>query len=242
MSSATVLNTLFGYDVCDSETDHRCEEGTSTPSAWNCRRFGQEQIRSLVQQIFFSGGAKTPRQVVFSGVDQSANVEEICLQVGHVLSAQTSGNVCIVDAIRRPLRIKESGDIKSQVSIQQGQEFDCIRDSALMASKRLWLVPSDVFFQSEKILSAAWLRGRLDELRLDFDYAIFQTAPTGQCSDGAILGHLCDGVVLMLTANSTRRVAAMKVKDRLFSANARLLGTVLSNRSFPIPEGIYRRL
>lgn len=241
MSSATVLNQ-FGYDLCDNETDHRWEERTSTPPAWNCRRFGQEQIRSLVQQVFFSGGARTPRCVVFSGVDQNANVEEICLQVGHVLSAQTSGSVCIVDAIRRPLHIKEPGDITLQASIQQGQEFDCIRDSALMVSKRLWLVPSDVFFQTETILSAAWLRGRLDELRLDFDYAIFQTAPIGQCSDGAILGHLCDGVVLMLTANSTRRVAAMKVKDRLFSANARLLGTVLSNRSFPIPEGIYRRL
>ena len=239
MSSATVLNTIFGYDVSTAETHRRQEEGTCNPHG---RRFGQEQIRSLVQQIFFSGAANTPRQVVFSGVDQNANVGEICLQVGHVLSAQTSGSVCIVEAIRQPLHIAESLDVKSQVPTHEREKFDCIRDSALMLSKRLWLVPSDVFLQREKILSAAWLRGRLDELRLDFDYAIFQTAPTGQCSDAAILGHLCDGVVLVLTANSTRRVAAMKVKDRLFSANARLLGTVLSNRSFPIPEGIYRRL
>jgi hypothetical protein len=32
------------------------------------------------------------------------------------------------------------------------------------------------------------------------------------------------------------------VKERLYSANARLLGTVLNDRKFPIPEKIYKRL
>jgi hypothetical protein len=32
------------------------------------------------------------------------------------------------------------------------------------------------------------------------------------------------------------------VKDMLQATNTRLLGTVLSERTFPIPAGIYRRL
>jgi hypothetical protein len=32
------------------------------------------------------------------------------------------------------------------------------------------------------------------------------------------------------------------VKDRLHASNARLLGTVLSDRTFPIPGALYRKL
>jgi Mrp family chromosome partitioning ATPase len=53
---------------------------------------------------------------------------------------------------------------------------------------------------------------------------------------------LADGVVLVLEANSTRRVTAKKAKQALEAANVRILGTVLNNRTFPIPEGLYRRL
>jgi Mrp family chromosome partitioning ATPase len=53
---------------------------------------------------------------------------------------------------------------------------------------------------------------------------------------------MCEGVVLVLKANSTRRIAAQKVIQRLRAANVSLLGTVLSNRQFPVPDAIYRRL
>ena len=82
MSSASVLNTMFGYDVSRVEPDTREEETVCDLQVWNVRRFGQEQIHSLVNQVFFPAGVNTPRQVVFSSVDQNANVGEICLQVG----------------------------------------------------------------------------------------------------------------------------------------------------------------
>jgi Mrp family chromosome partitioning ATPase len=66
--------------------------------------------------------------------------------------------------------------------------------------------------------------------------------PAGTRSEAALLASLCDGMVLVLEANSTRRVAAQKVKERLHAANARLLGAVLRGRTFPIPEAIYRKL
>ena len=38
------------------------------------------------------------------------------------------------------------------------------------------------------------------------------------------------------------RGVAMRQRQRLHAANARLLGVVLSGRTFPIPEAIYRKL
>src|SRR5258708_13697834 len=56
------------------------------------------------------------------------------------------------------------------------------------------------------------------------------------------MGQLADGVILVLSAQRTRRVTARNVKEGLERAEARILGTVLSDRDFPIPERIYRRL
>jgi len=236
MTTTTVLNTIFGRVTSDAVTN-REHRDVKERAVWNSRLFGEEQIRCLVQQLFLRGGLRSPRQVVFSCVDESSDVADICLQVGHSLSAEIAGSVCIVEVTRQP-RIDES---RFHIPISYRDGFD-FRDSALCLSKNLWLTPWDGFLRDQKALSAGWLRARLDELRLAFDYTIFQAPPVGQFSDPLLLGHLCDGVVLVLTASFTRRVAARKVKERLYSANARLLGTVLSGRTFPIPEKIYKRL
>ncbi len=98
-------------------------------------------------------------------------------------------------------------------------------------------MPRSVFIGgSENDLSPAWLRARLAELRLEFDYTVLQGPAAGAGSEAALLGATCDGMVLVLQANATRRATAQRVKETLHSANARLLGTVLSERTFPIPS------
>jgi len=56
------------------------------------------------------------------------------------------------------------------------------------------------------------------------------------------MAQIADGVVLVVSAERTRRAAACKIKEMLEAAQVRLLGAVLSDREFPIPERIYRRL
>jgi Mrp family chromosome partitioning ATPase len=96
--------------------------------------------------------------------------------------------------------------------------------------------------ENENALSAESLRSTVRELRLEFDYTVFHGPPAGLHSEAALLGQMSDGIVLVLKANSTRRVAAQKVIQKLQAANVRLLGTVLNERTFPIPERIYRKL
>jgi hypothetical protein len=48
--------------------------------------------------------------------------------------------------------------------------------------------------------------------------------------------------VLALDAHRTRRRSAMRIREQLSAANVRLLGAVLRDRVFPIPERLYRRL
>jgi Mrp family chromosome partitioning ATPase len=65
---------------------------------------------------------------------------------------------------------------------------------------------------------------------------------TSVCGDAQLLSLVADAAILVIEANSTRRLTARKAKESLDAAGVRLLGTVLNNRSFPIPEKLYRKL
>jgi hypothetical protein len=73
-----------------------------------------------------------------------------------------------------------------------------------------------------------------------FEYFLLSASVAG--SEMPVLCNLCDAAVLVLTANMTRREAARRAKEQLIRQGVTLLGTVLDQRTMPIPESIYRRL
>ncbi len=210
-------------------------------SGWTLESFAEEQIRGLVRQVFLPGWPKPCRQVVFSPVDHGSDIAPICMQVGQTLAEGGSRVVCVVEACST---IREEGRIwKDRLGEVGGEKrFGTLRDLAQQLSPSLWFMPRSVFLGgNENALSTAWLRARLAELRLEFDFTVLQGPAAGAGSEAALLGATCDGLVLVLQANTTRRATAQRVKETLHSVNARLLGTVLSERTFPIPNSIYRR-
>ena len=212
-----------------------------SPLGWDADAFADEQIRGLVRQVFFPGWPQPARQVVFSPVDPTTDISGICMQVGLALSAQLLGATCLVEANLNSPGLKPVVERNGHHLIAN-QKRSAFRDSQ-RKSDELWLIPKQDFFtEGANRFSGDWLPDRLTELRKTFDYSVLYGPPAATGSEAALLASLCDGVVLVVEANSTRRVAAQKVKEKLREANARLLGTVLCGRTFPIPDIIYRNL
>jgi receptor protein-tyrosine kinase len=109
-------------------------------------------------------------------------------------------------------------------------------------TENLWLASRDSAAKNGGLPTLEQVGALVKDLRDEFAYAVISAPPVGLYGDAAFLGQMADGVVLVLEANSTRRVTARKAKQALEMANVRLLGTVLNNRTFPIPEALYRRI
>jgi MinD-like ATPase involved in chromosome partitioning or flagellar assembly len=175
-------------------------------------------------------------------VEPETDISAICMQVGLALSAQVSGTTCLVEANLNSPGLEQVVE-RNGHDLIASRERSAFQDTSRRLSNELWLVPRSVFLGENKNgLSGAWLRDRLAELRHTFDYTVLYGPPAGAGSEAALLGSLCDGMVLVVEANSTRRVAAQRVKESLRAANARLLGAVLCERTFPIPDMIYKKL
>jgi Mrp family chromosome partitioning ATPase len=233
------LNDVYEPAAIEVEREEYRQPG---PAVWNSESFAEEQIRGLVRQVFLPGWPKPAHRVVVSPVDQETDISSICMQIGLALSAQVRGTTCLVEANLNSPGLQQVVE-KNGHGLIANQKTSAFRDPSRQLSNELWLIPrSDFVCENENGLSGAWLRERLTELRHTFDYTILYGPPAAVGSEAALLASLCDGMVLVIEANSTRRVAAQKVKEKLHAANARLLGAVLSERTFPIPETIYRKL
>jgi Mrp family chromosome partitioning ATPase len=202
---------------------------------------GGEEILRLVQRIFLSANGSAPRQVVFCGVSDKSGSSSLCTQVGRTLAANGSLPVCLVDANVRSPRLA------SVLGVEGTNPFSGssarLREQCVRVGGNLWFAgPSIVADKSGALLPPTQLKDRLAELRYEFEYMLIDAPGTSVCGDAQLLGLFADAAILVVEANSTRRLTARKAKETLDGAGVRLLGTVLHNRSFPIPESLYRRL
>src|ERR1039458_1562492 len=202
---------------------------------------GGEEILRLIQRIFLSANGSAPRQVVLCGVDDENGSSAAGARAGRTLAANSSRPVCLVDANVRSPRLS------SMFGVEGTNPFSGpsapLREQCVKIGGNLWLAGPDILAENSRVLlPPIQLKERFAQLRDEFEYMLIDAPGTSVCGDAQLLGKVADAAILVIEANSTRRLAARKAKETLDAAGVRLLGAVLHNRSFPIPEGLYRRL
>lgn len=221
---------------------HRTYEMRPVPEAHVLSR---EELVKLVQMVFLLPGNNSPRVVVFTGVESGVGCSSICAGAAEALAAHVTEPVCLVDSnLRYPsLHLcfeMENGKGLSESLVNPEPILEFVREPN---GEGPWLLSSGLNFSpSGGVLNAKRLGARVEELRREFGYVLMDSPPVNIYSDAISLGQASDGVVLVLSANSTRKEAARKAKENLQIAGARVLGAVLNNRTYPIPQAIYDRL
>lgn len=213
----------------------------------NARRelIAREEELKLVQRIFLGTEQDSPRIALFSALGREGGGAGICVRTGEILASQGEGSVCLVDADFRAPSLHEYFGVRNEKGLAEAtldsgpiQEF-----AQQLSPANLWLVASG-YGASQLNLNktAEGLRARMEELRNAYRYVIIHSEPLWLNSNAMMFSKWTDGVVLILEADRTRRDAARRIRESLAAANAKVLGIVLNNRSYPIPESLYSRL
>ena len=204
----------------------------------------REEEFKLVQRVFLANGEKSPRVVLFCGVESGNGCSRICSRVGEILAARSAETVCIVDANLR------SPSLHTLFGLHNGKGFTDamrgparLRDYAIPLNGSLWIITSGRLpHNKQSWMNSEESRSRITELRSSFDYVLIDGAPLKPYTDATLLSPLTDGVVLVVEANNTQREVVKKAKEEIESNNCKILGVVLNRRTFPVPERIYRYL
>jgi hypothetical protein len=193
-----------------------------------------EPTFALMHQLFFPSATLRRTSVLLAAVDTPSKASSLGEKIAVSLAQVSGGMVGIIDSAS-PVQRNPWGSKGLPASFGRGlwQMY-----SSRLA-ERVWQIPVTLLGHepNEKRGSTC---DRLKELRSSFDYFLLSTA-INDCEMPSLC-NLCEAAVLMLTANVTRREAALNAKQQLLRQGVTLLGTVLDQRTMPIPESIYRRL
>lgn len=202
------------------------------------------EITKLVQRLF----SKTtldhgPRVVSFSGVSRDDRSSWICARAGEALAAHVGASVCIVDANLWSPQLHGHANATNQIGLADALTNEGpIRSFAKpFSGGNLWLISAGQPHRGLQVPVERY-RARFNELRADFEYILISSPPMTRITEATLMGQLADGVVLIIEANQSRREVVRRAKEHLESTGVSLLGAVLDQRTFPIPEFLYSKL
>jgi len=202
----------------------------------------REQVK-LVQRIFPINAQSTPQLVLFSSLESETAAGSITARSAEILAARAEGPVCVVDAnFQSPL-------VHRYFKVQNCKGFSeslCgpgpVQDFALhLSNSDLWVMPTgsaDAQLGLPEISKR--VSSRMMELRTLFKHIVVN-CPLFLERLPALQSFAADGMVLIVEANATRRETVREVMEELHIVGARVLGVVLNNRTFPIPDAIYHK-
>lgn len=200
------------------------------------------EVDAMVQRLFLLSPLERPRVIAISEVGAERHRTSVATEMAHSL-ARSQTSVCLVDA--NP----DSPGSHEQLGIDNSAGFyDFLRRPSDPMRSFVRAFPASTLSvmttgsrpqpscpQSD-ILSAC-----LGKLRSEFNYVLIDVPDLESDPIGLLALVLTDGVVLVLQAHSTRRDSASKAIQEIKRANGRVLGAVLNDRTFPIPDAIYKR-
>lgn len=202
------------------------------------------------------------RKIAFRDVNVvSTIIKEKCQLIGCISASSGEGNTVSSGLLAKTLisysasnvlfinfsvpKIEsESGHLRSQgVTLAQ-----FLRDPATEPTVHK-LEKSGLYyvFPGEDLLVQDFLgRGNAQRVwgyfRKTFDYIIIDLPAFLSNPQITTVAQQMDGVVLVVNCQTTRSEVALTMKEQLEAANVKLIGVILNQRRYPIPDVVYRLL
>jgi len=212
------------------------------------RTRSQRELGQVWGGIFFAVNATAPRVVAVTSALRQEGVTQIATALAMSgVSSHADQRIALVDCNFRHPRIADllgieaapglSDVLNARVSLDRALHsvsiVDSDRDLTVLTAGAEEPQPLGLF-RSRQFKSV------LGTLRERFDHVILDMPATNLYPDPQVIGSCADGVVIVVHSSRTRRESVAEAKKRLELAQAKLIGVVLNQRTYPIPGFLYR--
>lgn len=189
-----------------------------------------EDYRTLRTNLLYGQIDAPPKVILITSPGLSEGKSTTCANLGVALS-QVDKRTLIVDCdLRKPAMHEIFGmrNVRGLVNILAG-ECD-LRGALQRSSPNLMVVTAGpVPPNPAELLSSRRFAEFLGQARKEFVYVLMDSPPVQPVADPAILASQSDGVLLVLDAQSTRKVALRRAMHSLENVGANVIGTVMNN-------------
>ncbi|MCM3756311.1 CpsD/CapB family tyrosine-protein kinase [Sporosarcina aquimarina] len=197
----------------------------------NPKSIVSEQYRTVRTNIHFSTTDDDLRSILFTSSSPSEGKSTSAANIA-IVFAQEGRRVLLIDADMRKPTMHHTFHINngrglSSLLTRQATMQEVIIDSEI---ENLFLMPcGPIPPNPAELIGSRTMKVLIEQLNNDFDLIVFDAPPLLSVADAQILSNECDGTILVVNTGSTEKEAALKAKETLQSANARILGVLMNN-------------
>ncbi|WHY76646.1 CpsD/CapB family tyrosine-protein kinase [Neobacillus sp. WH10] len=189
-----------------------------------------EQYRLIRNNLHFASVDKEIKTIAITSPEPSDGKSTTSANLAIVL-AQQGKQVLLVDGDLR----KPSIHYTFNVSNIDGLTTVLTKDIALVEAISKTHIPNLDILSSgsippnpSELLNSKSMEIIMDELKILYDYIIFDTPPILLVTESQIMASKCNGVILVIASGKTKKEKAMKAKELLEQANSQILGVVVN--------------
>ncbi|MCA9400797.1 MAG: CpsD/CapB family tyrosine-protein kinase [Candidatus Omnitrophica bacterium] len=205
-----------------------------------------EQYKILRTNILSMNKGKPPRTIVVTSSIHSEGKTVTSLNLAYSLAQEVhKPKVLLIDADLRKGRVGKYLGAKQDAGLSEvlSGKVD-VKDAIfhLDFDNIAFIDCGEVPENPAELLATEKMKQLVTDMRKEFDFVLIDTPPIISVTDSSIVGKYVDGILLVVQAGRTQRGIVRRAEELLFQAQCRVLGHVLTNIEYHLPEYIYRYL
>lgn len=205
-----------------------------------------EQYKILRTNVLSINKVKPPKVLAVSSSVHSEGKTLTALNLAMAIAQAThKPRVLLIDADLRRGRVAKYLGVNQPIGLS-----DILKDEVKPSEALFNIDVENLTFVASghtpsnpvELLSSDRMRRFLALMRSKFDHIIVDTPPVISVTDAGIVGSQTDGVLMVIQAGRTQRGIVKRATELLHQAHSKVLGHILTNIEYHLPEYIYRYL
>lgn len=203
------------------------------------------ELDKLRENIEVMMGGLARRIVGFMGAVPDEGTTTMAVHFACLMARVGAKRVLLVDADMARSRLSLSSVVGERDGLSELLSSGSLLEKVILSTEdpNLHFLPAgrDRIHNVEAVGSGK-LRPLFDHLGQLYDIVVVDNAPVLEHPEAPLVGAACDGVVLVVQANRTRREIAQRAIAELNLARCRILGTVLNAYKVSLPRFLRERV
>jgi Mrp family chromosome partitioning ATPase/capsular polysaccharide biosynthesis protein len=199
----------------------------------------------LCDQIFIFLKVQNLKTLLFVAVNPDNINSAITINIGYALSRNMEAKTLVVDSNMAKPSFQNILKIESQKGFA-----DILEDNNLpinnikysMGNNLDILQTGNISQSNTTLLNESKVKPLIKKIRSQFDVVLIDCTFMKKMSDIAMLSSSVDGVVIIINEGKDRIQYTKNVIHVLRQNKANIIGAILNNRTFPIPDWLYSRI
>lgn len=190
----------------------------------------EEALRTLRTNIQFCGAEKAVKTICITSCIPNEGKSMTALNLAISMSRANKTVMCIDTDMRKPRQYEMfSTSFNTGLSNYLSGMSELVEAISETDISNLQLILSGPKPPNPaELLGTSRFIELVDRLKETYDYVIMDTPPLGSVIDAALVAAVTDATIILIEYNTIDYNRALKVKEQLEKANARILGVVLN--------------